>query len=201
MFPNISPRVFNSFTELAAAQGDFIPAHGEKRPESVQSGTDNSIAGAVAAIGGMDDARLVYGAAVSAVGMPGSEGLMHDDQVHAARVKLEDGTNEAASELTEADRNNEFVPSGTSDFSEGMAMVHDVNRAVQGAVKQLGRAERKLDIPLPQDVRESAVTVDSYAKKASEQNPSRFTEKRKNQDQLDQIGKGLERQKRARAEY
>jgi hypothetical protein len=191
-------QIFNSYNDLTAYGNESKPCH------NVLSyfETENTIQGAVAATEGMDDAKMMYSGAVSAVGnVPGAESVMADSKVQEARVKIEDGTQEAAEELKDADAKDEFRATGNPDFPGSMAMVHDVNQTVQEGVKKLKVARRKLDIPVSADVEQAAYEVQKYAKKASETSPSQYTPERHNEDSLEQVAKWSERQSRPRSAW
>jgi len=197
-------QIFNSYDELTKANNKRTSS------QNVMSyfETDNTIAGAVDAVVGMDDAKTMYGGAVStAIGdinfgnVPGAESVMEDPKVQDAREKIEEGTEGAAKELKDAEAKEEFRQTGSPDFPEEMGKVHEVNRTVQDGVKKLKTARKKLDIPIPSDVEQAAWEVQKYAQKASETNPSQYAPERHNQDKLKQAAKRVERQSRPRSTW
>ena len=189
-------QIFNSYFELTAAN------NARTSSQNVMSyfETDNTIDGAVDAVESMPDASLIYDSALESIRhrTPGSEGILEDPKVQDAREKIEDGTEDAAKELKDADAKEEFRQTASPDFPEKMGKVHDVNKTVREGMHGLKTARRNKDIPIPREVEQAAWEVQKYAKQASETSPSQYTPKRHSKDRTERIAKDLERQSRPR---
>ena len=189
------PKIYSSFTELAAAQGDFIPMHGE-------TPTDNPIAGAIKVAEEMEnDAIPVYesafkAAVASEIGdFAAGHGIMTDPFVVERRNEIISGIGAVAEELEKADATEEFNPSASSNFAEDMQAVYDANHIVKKGLRPMIKAEiRQLDVPVPSETKSASVTVEKYAEKAARQRPTEYTDDRKERDRRKHVTKQVKKQ-------
>ena len=206
------PRIFKSYTELAAAQGDFIPMAGETRPESFapqaptqnDTSTDNGIAEAVAAAKSMEDFNMMYGSALDVaraseygeIYSPG-ENIMETEFTAKSRDGIIADASEIASELKDAEKREEFSASATQDFHRKMKGVYRANQTVQQGVGLLTDAEiEKQDKPVPPQTRQDASVVRGYADMASRQKPTQYSDEREVTDKLKLTERMAKKQKR-----
>ena len=191
----MTPKVYSSYSELAAAQGDFVPMNGERHPES----TDNSVAEAMAAAKTLRDFNTMYSGALDAAkaaeygDYAAGEGVLKTEYATGARDGIVSSVTDVADELRDADEKREFDPNVTHDFAKKMDGVCKANVTVQKGVGLLTDAFRKKleDEPVPPKTEQDAKTVFDYAKQAQDRRPANYSPERQNKKRIQKADKML----------